>query len=112
MSVLEHPQETSNRYLYVYSVETTQNEILKSLEKATGAKWLVHATSTDQEVAEAYEKLGAGDFSGGFTLVRATNFGNTDGLRLNYAKEENLANGILGLEVESVDETVKRVVQG
>ncbi|KAM0206786.1 hypothetical protein ACHAQI_008011 [Fusarium lateritium] len=112
VSVLEHPQETRNRYLYVYSVETTQSEILQSLEKSTETKWTVHATSTDQQVTEAHEKLSGGDFSGGFILVRATTFGNTDGLRSNYAEEKSLANGILGLGVESVDETVKRVVNG
>ncbi|KAJ4252839.1 hypothetical protein NW762_010745 [Fusarium torreyae] len=110
VSILEHPQETTNRYLYVYSVETTQNEILAALEEATRAKWTVNSTSTNQQIAEAREKLGAGDFSGGFMLVRATTYSNVAGLRANYAEERNLANGILGLEVESVQETVKRVV--
>ncbi|KAF4961884.1 hypothetical protein FSARC_10003 [Fusarium sarcochroum] len=110
VSILEHPQETANRYLYAYSVETTQNEILTSLEEATGAKWIVNSASTAEQVAEAREKLGAGDFSGGFTLVRATTYANVPGLRSNYAEERNLAHGILGLEVESVQDTVKRVV--
>ncbi|KAM0344944.1 hypothetical protein ACHAPU_007078 [Fusarium lateritium] len=109
-SVLEHPEETRNRYLYVYSVVTTQNEMLQSLEAASGTKWAVNATSTDQQVAEAKEKLGAGDFSGGYILVRATTYGNTQGLRANYAEEKSVANGILGLETESVEETVNRVV--
>ncbi|KAF5675771.1 hypothetical protein FHETE_2374 [Fusarium heterosporum] len=110
VSVLEHPEETRNRYLYIYSVVTTQNEILQSLEKASGEKWTVNATTTDQQVAEAKEKLGAGDFSGGYILVRATTYGNTHGLRANYAEEKDLANGFLGFDTESVEETVKRVI--
>ncbi|RBR13348.1 uncharacterized protein FIESC28_08212 [Fusarium coffeatum] len=110
VSTLEHPEETRNRYLYVYSVVTTQNEILHSLEKATGGKWTVEKTTTDAEIAEAGKRLSAGDFSGGFILVHAITYGNTEGLRANYAEEKNLGNDILGIELESVDGTVRRVV--
>ncbi|KAJ5114755.1 NmrA-like family protein [Penicillium alfredii] len=111
VSVLQHPQETSNKYLYVASVETTQKEILATLEEATGAKWTVKETTTDAEVSGGFKKLGAGDFSGAFALVRATGFGNTPGLHANYAKDESLANAVLGLSLESIQETIKRVVQ-
>jgi hypothetical protein len=110
ISTLQHPEETRNRYLYIYSVITTQNEILHYLEQATGGKWNVERTSTDAEVAEARKRLSAGDFSGGFILVHATSYGDKDGLRANYAKEENSGNGILGLEIEDVGETVAKVL--
>ncbi|CAG7555230.1 unnamed protein product [Fusarium equiseti] len=110
VSTIEHPDETRNRYLYVYSVVTTQNEILQSLEKATAAQWTVEKTTTDAEVTEARKRLSAGDFSGGFILVRATTYGNTQGLRANYAEEESSGNDILGIDIEGVDETVRRVV--
>ncbi|CZS82143.1 unnamed protein product [Fusarium graminearum] len=109
-STLQHPEETRNRYLYVHSVVTTQNEILQSLEKTTGGKWNVEKTSTDAEIAEAQKRLGAGDFSGGFILVHATAYGNTDGLRADYSKEDNSGNDVLGLETASVDETVRKTV--
>jgi hypothetical protein len=83
---------------------------LHSLEEATGGKWNVERTTTDAEVSEARKRLGAGDFSGGFILVHATTYGNTNGLRANYAEEENSANGILGLELENIGGTVTRVV--
>ncbi|KAE8383634.1 hypothetical protein BDV26DRAFT_93810 [Aspergillus bertholletiae] len=109
VSVLQHPQETSNKYLYIASVEATQNEILAALEEATGTKWPVKATTTEEQVDEGFKKLGAGDFSGALHLVRATCFGNTPGLQANYAKELVLANDLLGLKLESVRDTVKRV---
>ncbi|KAF4335652.1 hypothetical protein FBEOM_10489 [Fusarium beomiforme] len=109
-SVLGHPDETRNRYLYVYSVETTQNEIVRSVEKISGLNWTINSTSTEQQIAEAKRLLGAGDFSGGYILVRATTYGDVPGLRANYAQAKDLANGALGLEVESVEETVKRVI--
>ncbi|KAE8132071.1 hypothetical protein BDV38DRAFT_275406 [Aspergillus pseudotamarii] len=110
VSVLQHPQETSNRHLYIASVETTQNEILAALEEATAAKWSVKATTTEDQVGEGFKKLGAGDFSGAFHLVRATCYGNTLGVQANYAKDLTLANDVLGLKLESVRDTVKRIV--
>lgn len=55
-------------------------------------------------------RLGAADFGGAFALVRATGFGNVPGLRANYVREERLGNGLLGLEMEGVEDTVRRVV--
>lgn len=108
--MLQHPQDTSNKFLYVASVETTQNNILAALEKETGAKWTVNSTTTEEQVGGAVKKLDAGDFSGVFALVRATGFGNTPGLRANYAKDKTLANGMLGLKLDTVQDTVKRLV--
>lgn len=110
VSVLQNPESTKNKYLYVASVETTQLEILAALEKATGAKWTAQETTTEAQLSEAAKKLTAGDFDGAFILVRATVFGNSPGLNSNYVKDTGLANDILGLKLESVEETVSRVV--
>jgi nucleoside-diphosphate-sugar epimerase len=110
VATLERPAETVNKNLYVASVETSQKEILEALEEATVSKWTVNNTSTDQQVSQAMELLGKGDFSGAFTLVRATSFANTPDLRANYVKDEKLSNDLLGLKLESVRETVARVV--
>ncbi|KAF5864194.1 hypothetical protein ETB97_008400 [Aspergillus alliaceus] len=110
VSVLQHPEETSNKYFYVASAETTQNEIVASLEEETGAKWSAKATTTEEQVGEAVKKLGAGDFTGAFALVRVTSYGNIPGLRANYVKDETLANEVLELKLETVKDTVKRIV--
>jgi len=111
VSVLEHPSETANQYLYVASVVTSQKEILNALEEATSTKWKVSYTTTEEQVSGGKEKIGKGDFTGAFTLVRATNFGNIDGLRANYTTEEKLANDLLGLKLESLNETIRQVVK-
>lgn len=108
-SVLKKPEETANKYLFISSIETTQNEILAALEETTGVKWTVNATTTNVQVDAARQKLGAGDFSGAFTLVRATSYSNIPGLKSNYAKDEVLSNDLLELKPGSVTETVKRV---
>ncbi|KAJ5377468.1 NmrA-like family protein [Penicillium cataractarum] len=110
VSVLQNPEQTKNKYLYVASVETTQLEILAALEKETGTKWTFQETTTETQLSESAKKLTGGDFEGAFILVRATVFGNTLGLNANYVKDTELANDILGLKLESVEETVKRVV--
>ncbi|KKO99271.1 hypothetical protein THAR02_08621 [Trichoderma harzianum] len=109
-SVLKNPEETSNKYLFVSSVETTQNEILAALEEATDAKWTVNNTTTKEQVNDAVQKLTAGDLNGAFTLVRATSYSSTPGLKSNYARDETLSNDLLGLQASSVAETVKRVI--
>lgn len=109
-SVLKKPEETSNEYLFVSSVETTQNEILAALEEATNTKWTINATTTEKQVNDAFQKLTSGDLNGAFALVRATSYSNTPGLKSNYAQDETLSNDLLGLKAASVAETAKRVV--
>ena len=110
VSVLKHPEITANKYLYISSVETSQNEILAALEKATSSKWTLHHTTTNEQVTEGSKKLQAGDFEGALQLVRAIPYGTFPGLDSNYAKDRVLANGLLGLKEESVQETIQRVV--
>lgn len=110
IATLERPTETANKNLYIASVETSQNELLAALEKATASKWTVTQTTTDEQVSEGMARLGKGDMTGAFVLVKATSLGNTPNLRANYIRDEQLANDLLGLKLESVEETVKRVV--
>ncbi|KAL4999810.1 hypothetical protein BDV10DRAFT_183958 [Aspergillus recurvatus] len=110
VSVLRHPEATANQYLYISSVETSQNEILAALEKATRSSWTAQHTTTGAEVSDATAKLQKGDFSGALTLVRATAYGDIPRLGSNYASDQSLANGLLGLEEDEVEETIQRVV--
>ena len=111
MGVIAHPQETANQYLYVASVTTTQNAILKSLENHSDEKWSKTHLETDQTIEAAKEKAATGDFGAVFTLVQATTFGKVPGIRANYGADEMLANDILGLEHTTVDETIKTVLK-
>ncbi|OQE38534.1 hypothetical protein PENCOP_c008G02165 [Penicillium coprophilum] len=108
-SVLLHPHESRNQFLFIASVETTQKDILAALEEKSGVKWAVKKTTTDIQVSEGVKKLASGDFNGAFALVRATVFGNTPGLHSNYAKEEKLANNVLGLHMEAISDVVKHM---
>lgn len=89
---------------------TTQNEILTALEEATETKWSVSNTTTNEQVSGATKKLAQGDFSAVYVLVRAYSYSSIPGLQSNYVKDQKLGNDLLGLELESVKGTVKRVV--
>ncbi|KAL4922090.1 hypothetical protein BDW62DRAFT_217916 [Aspergillus aurantiobrunneus] len=110
VSVLRRPEVSANQHLYISSVETTQNEILAALESSTSSSWTVQHTTTDAQIREANEKLQAGDFNGAVTLALAAIYGDIPGLQANFAKDHTLANNVLGLKDESVQETIKRVV--
>jgi hypothetical protein len=109
---LDHPAETANKFVYVSSVATTQNEILEALEKATSAKWDVTRVTTQEQLDTARELLGKGDASGAFTIVKGTCWGNLPGLRQHYEidEKERFADDVLGIGGVSVQETVDGVL--
>lgn len=113
VSALKNHRETRNRFLYAASVETSQNEIVAALERATGEKWHINQTTTKEQLDDAQTKLSAGDYSGALIMVRATCYSNVPGLRSNYAKDETLSNELLGLgsSLEDVNDVVERAVR-
>jgi hypothetical protein len=110
VSVLQKPADTANKYLYIESINTTQNEILTELQKATGKTWDIKHTTTEAQVKSGKEAVAKGDFSGMFTLVLATTYGKLEGLKANFATDESLANDLLGLPKESVHTTIEAVM--
>jgi hypothetical protein len=97
-------------YLYISSFTVSQNEILASLEKATATKWTVDKGSTVDREREGKVKLANGDFSGVLLLLARLMYGGDAGT--NFEEERTLANKLLGLPQESLDETVQAVVDG
>ena len=63
-SVLAHPAETANKYIHVNSYRATQNQILASLEKATGSKWTTEKASSAEANKRGSELLAKYDMSG------------------------------------------------
>ncbi|KAH8658341.1 NmrA-like family protein [Xylariales sp. PMI_506] len=113
VSVLQHPVKTTNQYLYVASIETTQNAILAALENHSGVKWTTEHVSTDEQVAAGRKLVSEGDFTGMYALVRASAWGNVPGIRSHYSVDESfMANDLLGIPKSSLNETVKRVLSG
>ncbi|KAJ2905881.1 hypothetical protein MKZ38_003889 [Zalerion maritima] len=102
--ILKHPEETANKYLCIASFTTTQNEILASIEKETGEKWKVEHVKTADLQKSGEEKLAQGHPMAFPDLVRAWSF--ADGCGHAFKPGENAA-GMLGLEKESLEETLR-----
>lgn len=109
-AILDKPAETANRYVFVNSFRTTQNEILSALQTVTHQKWTVKHTTCEEESRIGKEKLDEGDWSG---VGRAIMGASYSGGKYDFAEGRGLDNELLGLPVdEDLVATVERIVRG
>ena len=102
------PNETANRYLYIESLTVSQNEVVASLEKATGKPWEREQVDAEEIKRSRLEKMSKGDHSGVVCLIRYVNC--VPGYGGNYAEDRGTANGVLGLPKATLDEEVRKLV--
>lgn len=110
VALLSNPklvEESANKYVFVESFTITQNEVLKTLEKVSDAKWTVEPVDAEARRTEALEKLGKGDFSGVGTLIQAVILSKEG---LSDLRPVGLWNDKLGLRKENLEEEVKKVL--
>jgi uncharacterized protein YbjT (DUF2867 family) len=67
-AVLKHPEETANKYIFVHSFSTTQNEIIAALEKHSGKTWTKKHTTVAQGIKDAAAAFKKGDYENGLRL--------------------------------------------
>ncbi|KAK7702216.1 hypothetical protein SLS64_009794 [Diaporthe eres] len=111
ISVLEHPAETKNQLVFVESFTTTQAEVLAALQKATGQDWKVREESSKDVRLQGFKKVGEGDIMGGGALVITALVLGREGLEDHTSVKGGIWNKRLGLEAESVEETVRAVLE-
>ncbi|KAF1960268.1 NAD(P)-binding protein [Byssothecium circinans] len=104
--ILERPEETANKLLYIHGFHITQNELLASLEKATGDKFERIPQNSEEEVAKEAPKVLQGDADAYEELVAVWGIVAGD-----WSKKDTFANELLGLNEENLDETVEKVVK-
>ncbi|KAF2004888.1 isoflavone reductase family protein [Amniculicola lignicola CBS 123094] len=106
VKILEKPDETKNKIVYVHGVYKTQNEILDLLEKATGEKF----ERIEQSSKEIMERVGPsmreGDQESYLEAVATWGVVSAD-----WKEKGGFANEMLGLEEEDAEAVVKRVVK-
>ncbi|KAK1760058.1 isoflavone reductase [Echria macrotheca] len=107
--VLLNEEETKNKEVEVVEFTVSQNEILKIFEEEIGEKWSVaHVRGADLEKS-GNEKLAGGNIGGAFLdLLQSWNL--SDGGD-HAVKEDELANGMLGLKGRSVREVMKEYIK-
>lgn len=104
------PEQTANEYLYIDSFTISQNQVLASLEKATGAKWEVTHVDAEEQKKEGLEKMSKGDFSGVILLIRYVIC--VSGYGGNYMEYREGANELLSLPKRTLDEVVAEILKG
>ncbi|KAK6373459.1 hypothetical protein LTS17_008479 [Exophiala oligosperma] len=102
------PEKVKNRFIYIYSTRTSQNEILRAFETATGKKWDVEHVKFDDEVAAGQELMKQGNRLGIVPLILSSFFREKMGADFTRATEAD--NDILGLPVENVEDVVREVL--
>jgi uncharacterized protein YbjT (DUF2867 family) len=106
VKVLEKPQETENKLLYIHSLHVTQEEVLAALEKATGDKFERIEENSEEELKKCRPKMLDGDHDAREEVVAIWGVVAAD-----WKKREAFANELLGLKEEDLDEVVQRVVK-
>ena len=102
-------EETANKYLYVDSFTVNQNEVLVAFEKVTGEKWEVERVDGEEEKKTGLELSAKGEMKGMMMLIRYWNaVGGHGGDYMLYKKGHN---DLLGLQKESLDEEVARLLK-
>lgn len=114
VAVLKHPSAAKNKYVYTSSFETTQNQILASVERLTGEKWTVQNVTTAEKVKDAKDKIAGGAqgmewLMAQGTLAAASLFsGGTD--QSDFVKFDRSSNKELGLKQRDIDSTIKSLL--
>ena len=104
------PEETANKYLYIDSFSVSQNQVLASLELATGKKWQTTHVDAEEQKKAGLEKMAKGDFSGAMSLIRYINC--VPGYGGNYIEYQQSANELLSLPQQALDEVVAEILKG
>lgn len=99
---------TKNKYVYVRSLTTTQDEVLAAFEKATGETWGKKPKDMASAVADAEEKLKVHDYSGVVAIILGALWDPECGM--DYDKRGILSNELLGVRSLTVEEAVKEVL--
>ena len=109
-AILDKPAETANRYVFINSFRTTQNDILSALQTVTHQKWKVQHTTCEEQSRIGREKLEMGEWSGIGQAIMGASY---SGGEYDFAEGRVLDNELLGLPMdENLERTVERILRG
>lgn len=111
LGIMQHPSETSNRFVKVRSIYTNQNELLAAFESVSGKKWSVEKNTT-----AALKESGRGKYRSGTSgwvleLVVAQLFDLDEGRGVVATTREESDAELLGVREETAEEVVDKIYQ-
>jgi hypothetical protein len=98
----------ANKHIYISSFLTSQREILNSVQKATGTTdkdWKIENMDVEEFIEEGRRMIASGEWMGVANLVYGATM--KEGPGGDYESVRGVANEILGLEKEDLDECVR-----
>ncbi|KAJ5360793.1 hypothetical protein N7517_009984 [Penicillium concentricum] len=101
-----------NKEVLINSFRVSQRDMLDSLHRVLGttdSDWEIRRESVAKRLADGAEELAKGDFTGYPKMIYGNIFSPTKDAS-DYARTMELANDILGLPKEDLDEATKRAV--
>lgn len=108
LGVLTHPDATADRWCMVRSAVLTQKEILAALEAETGREWSVTEVDSEVLLRRGREKITRGDRTAHLDLLPVQLY--QRGAGRNIEPESRYDNDLLGVEVKSVREAIRNVL--
>jgi hypothetical protein len=104
--ILQKPEETANKVLYIHSLRVTQNELLAVLEKVTGESFEKIEQNSEEELGNSRPKMLKGDRSAEEEVVAVWGIVATD-----WHGREGFANELLGLKEDDLEEEVRKALK-
>ncbi|EPS27631.1 hypothetical protein PDE_02575 [Penicillium oxalicum 114-2] len=111
VGVLQHPDETANRFVKVLSIITTQNELLEAFQRVTGREWPVQRASSRTVLESGQRKFQEGIGSWRLELAVAQMYDEGQARCVVAPSWEGSDSPLLGVQNESADEVVSKALQ-
>lgn len=112
VGVLQHPDETANRFVKVWSLATCQNELLEAFQSHTGSEWEVERSSTKVLMESGRSKFHAGVSGWVLELVVAQLFDQGEARCVVAPRREDSDCDLLGVLDETPQDIVAKAMEG
>lgn len=110
VGVLQHPDETANRFVRVLSLTTCQNELLRAYETVTGRQWDVRHSTSEALLESSRSKRREGDGRWRLDLVLAQLYDEGEGRGLVAPSRGESDAELLGVVAETPEEVVSKAL--
>jgi hypothetical protein len=110
IGVLRNPEQTANRFVKVFSILASQNELLAAFEQAEGAKWSVQHNTTQTLLQTGRAKREAGTTGWILDLVVAQLYDDKSGRSKVARSREETDSELLGVASETPLDVVRKVL--
>ena len=110
LGVLQHPAETTNRFVKVRSLKTCQNELLAAFQSVTQTPWTLHRSTTKQLMASGQNKFRSRTSGWVLELVVTQLFEEGESRCLVAATREESDDDLLGVLDETPQDVVAKIL--